>query len=207
MTTTALVRGARIAQAFLGAKIHDPKDPGADLGPMFTQVVGTLLALAKKNADAWLGIRSSRAIPVLPEDSAVLGEPEPVKASVPILVEKFRQGQAEQKRIWNEVFTAPTRGYIAAKTQAEGPEKAVDGRVWAKAVYELLAAARYREDTEALARALLPLYYGRVAVLIDEVAQLDQAGAERVFEQQALVFEERKPYLLERWAAAEPSRA
>src|SRR5205823_5792432 len=30
MTTTALVRGRRVAQAFLGAKIHDPKDPGAD---------------------------------------------------------------------------------------------------------------------------------------------------------------------------------
>ena len=36
MTTTALARGVRVVQAFLGAKIHDPKDPGADLGPMFT---------------------------------------------------------------------------------------------------------------------------------------------------------------------------
>ena len=33
MTTTALVRGSRVVQAFLGAKIHDPKDPGADLAP------------------------------------------------------------------------------------------------------------------------------------------------------------------------------
>ena len=50
MTTTALVRRKRIAQAFLGAKIHDPKDPGADLAPMFTQVVGTLLVEVRPSA-------------------------------------------------------------------------------------------------------------------------------------------------------------
>ena len=32
MTTTALADG-RICQSFLGAKIHDPKDPGSDLAP------------------------------------------------------------------------------------------------------------------------------------------------------------------------------
>ena len=28
MTTTALAEGRKVAQSFLGAKIHDPKDPG-----------------------------------------------------------------------------------------------------------------------------------------------------------------------------------
>ncbi|MGH2738854.1 MAG: glycosyltransferase, partial [Actinomycetota bacterium] len=41
MTTTAVVEGYRICQAILGAKLHDPKDPGKDLGPMFRQVVGS----------------------------------------------------------------------------------------------------------------------------------------------------------------------
>src|SRR5438445_6081172 len=203
MTTTALVRGAKVAQAFLGAKIHDPKDPGADLGPMFTQVVGTVLALARRNTDIWSGVKGSRDIPVIGEISVV--EPEPVNASVPLLVEKFREGAAEQVRSWNEVFSAATRGYIAAKTAAAGHAKAVDGRVWAKAVYEVVAAAKDRDDTEGLARALLPLYYGRVAALIGEVEGLDQAGAERVVEQQALVFEQTKPYLLERWSVGESS--
>ena len=53
---------------------------------------------------------------------------------------------------------------------------------------------------QTLARALLPLYFGRVAALIGEMQGLDQAGAERVVEQQALAFEQTKPYLLERWA-------
>ena len=39
MTTTALADGFRVCQAFLGAKIHDAKDPGADLAAMLVQVV------------------------------------------------------------------------------------------------------------------------------------------------------------------------
>jgi len=40
MTTTALTGGFAVCQSRLGAKIHDPKDPGSDLGPMFRQVLG-----------------------------------------------------------------------------------------------------------------------------------------------------------------------
>jgi glucosylglycerate synthase len=197
MTTTALARGARIAQAFLGAKIHDPKDPGADLGPMFTQVVGTLLTLARKNVDVWRPVTGSKDVPVIGEIAPV--EPEAVNASVRILVEKFRAGAVEQDQAWTEILSANTRE-VAGKAAETGNASAIGGRLWAKAVYEIVAAAKTREDTEALARALLPLYFGRVAALIGEMQGLDQDGAERVVEQQALAFEQTKPYLLERWA-------
>jgi glucosylglycerate synthase len=197
MTTTALARGVRVAQAFLGAKIHDPKDPGADLGPMFTQVVGTLLTLVRKNADIWRKVTGSRDVPVIGEISEV--EPEAVNASVRVLVEKFKAGADDQDLAWNEILSAETRE-TARKAAETGNASAIGSRFWAKAVYDIVAAAKTRDDTEALARALLPLYFGRVAALIGEVQGLDQAGAERVVEQQALAFEQAKPYLLERWA-------
>ena len=197
MTTTALARGVRVAQAFLGAKIHDPKDPGADLGPMFTQVVGTLLTLARKNVDVWRPVTGSRDVPVIGEIAPV--EPEAVNASVRVLVEKFRAGAADQDQAWTEILSPDTRD-IARKAAETGNASAIGSRFWAKAVYEIVAAAKTREDTETLARALLPLYFGRVAALIGEVQGLDQAGAERVVDQQALIFEQTKPYLLERWA-------
>ena len=197
MTTTALARGVRVAQAFLGAKIHDPKDPGADLGPMFTQVVGTLLTLARKNVDIWRTVTGSRDVPVIGEISPV--EPEAVNARVRVLVEKFKAGAGDQDRAWDEILSADTRD-VARKAAETGNASAIGGRFWAKAVYEIVAAAKTHDDTETLARALLPLYFGRVAALIGEMQGLDQAGAERVVEQQALAFEQTKPYLLERWA-------
>jgi len=63
MTTTALTGGFAVCQSRLGAKIHDPKDPGADLGPMFREVVGTLLGMAKDNANRWLEISGSHEVP------------------------------------------------------------------------------------------------------------------------------------------------
>ncbi|HKW77667.1 MAG TPA: hypothetical protein VJQ09_01130, partial [Candidatus Limnocylindria bacterium] len=89
---------------------------------------------------------------------------------------------------------------IVARTAAEsGNASAIGSRFWANAVYEVVAAAKTRDDTEALARVLLPLYFGRVAALIGEVQGLDQSGAERVVEQQAIAFERAKSYLLGRW--------
>src|SRR5438132_2743808 len=166
MTTTALARGVRVAQAFLGAKIHDTKDPGADLGPMFTQVVGTLLTLARQNVDVWRPVTGSRDVPVIGEIAPV--EPEAVNASVRVLVEKFKAGAGDQDRAWDEILSADTRD-VARKAAETGNASAIGGRFWAKAVYEIVAAAKTRDDTEALARALLPLYFGRVAALIGEM--------------------------------------
>ena len=63
MTTSALTGGFAVCQTRLGAKVHDPKDPGADLGPMFRQVVGTILRLAVAHPDAWLDVRGSHDVP------------------------------------------------------------------------------------------------------------------------------------------------
>jgi len=206
MTTTALVGGARIAQAFLGAKIHDPKDPGADLGPMFTQVVGTLLALARRPEAVaiWSGVSGSRDVPVIGEIRPV--EPEAVNASMSILIDKFQAGAQTEGRVWDALLGADVRATIEEAVKA-GHVGAIDDELWARTVYDIVAAARDRDDTEVLARALLPVYFARVAALIDEVKELDSAGAERHVEAQALAFERFKPSLVERWSASEPSRA
>ena len=68
MTTSALAGGFAVCQTRLGAKIHDPKDPGSDLGPMFRQVVGTILRLPDEHADHWL--RSAAATTCRPTASS-----------------------------------------------------------------------------------------------------------------------------------------
>ena len=61
MTTEAVTSGARVCQSFLGAKIHDPKDPAADLSSMLRQVVGALFALMEAHAPTWIAGRQTRA--------------------------------------------------------------------------------------------------------------------------------------------------
>jgi hypothetical protein len=185
MTTTALVTGRRVVQAFLGAKIHDPKDPGADLAPMFSQVVSTLFRLAIANPGAWKDVRGSRATTIVGSIDPV--EPEAVNASVEILERKYAAGRTEHQATWNEILSAPV------------PERIGD-QAWARILFDFLLAAKKRPaDTQRYVGALVPLYFARVASFIDEAKDLDTDRAEALVERQAATFEELKPELVERW--------
>ena len=185
MTTTALLSGARVAQAFLGAKIHDPKDPGADLAPMFSQVVGTLFELAGKNADRWRDVSGSRDAPVIGDIDPV--EPEVVNASVDILRSKYAAAREEHGPLWDEVLGSVPSSF--------GP------REWARVVYGFLAASvREPARRERYVTALVPLYFARVARFIEDAQDLDTAASERLVEQQAIAFEEEKGSLRDRLA-------
>ncbi len=185
MTTTALVRGTRIAQAFLGAKIHDPKDPGADLAPMFTQVTSTLFRLAIANPDRWKDVRASKATEIVGSIDPV--EPEAVNASVGILQQKYAAGRTEHQRTWDEILSAPV------------PDR-IDDRGWARIVYDFLLAAKRRPDeTQRYVGALVPLYFARVASFIEEAKDLGTDDAEQLVERQATVFEDSKRALVAAW--------
>lgn len=183
MTTTAIARHARLAQAFLGAKVHDPKDPAADLGPMFTQVVGTLFRLAAENESAWRGVTGSRNISVIGEVVPV--EPEAITVDARRLREKYDAGATEQRALWNEVLTAPV-------------PRTMEPDAWARVVFDFLEAAlRHPGDAERLARGLLPLYYARVAEFVDEVRDMDTARSEEIVELGARAMEKEKVDRLE----------
>ena len=183
MTTTAVARKVKVAQSFLGAKVHDPKDPAADLGPMFTQVVGTLFRLAAENERAWRGLVGSRAIPVVGDVSWV--EPEAIPADPQRLRAKYAALAPEQRQLWDDVLTAPV-------PSAMGP----DG--WARIVFDFLEAAlRHPTEAERLARGLLPLYYARVAEFFEEIAAMDTQAAEGVVEMMAKAMEIEKMERLE----------
>src|SRR5712691_6389205 len=178
MTTTAVARGSRIAQAFLGAKVHDPKDPAADLGPMFTQVVGTLFRLAAQHEALWAPVEGSRNVPVVGEPMPV--EPEAVPGDAAKLRAKYEALKDEQQAIWREVLSAPV------------PD-ALEPDAWARIVFDFLAAALARPDrSQRLALALLPLYYLRVAGFIEEVRDMTTAQSEDIIELGARAMEEEK---------------
>ncbi|MBI2324379.1 MAG: glycosyltransferase [Chloroflexi bacterium] len=197
MTTTALVRGATVAQAYLGAKVHDPKDPGVDLGPMFRQVVGTAFRLAAANEDRWRAVDGSKAPPVVGEVGVV--EPEAVNADAALLVRRFREGEGEHGPTWRQALSERSLGAIR-RALAEDVPHALAGDVWAGIVYDLLAASAQRpERTDAYVLSLVPLYFGRVAAFIDDARDMTTSASERLVEEQAAAFEAAKPSLRERW--------
>jgi glucosylglycerate synthase len=102
MTTTALTGGFAVCQTRLGAKIHDPKDPGSDLGPMFRQVVGTLLTMARDNADRWLPITGSHDVPAYGFERIV--DPVPLQVDTLRLLAQFHAGSLTLADKWRRVL-------------------------------------------------------------------------------------------------------
>ena len=93
MTTTALVGDYRVCQSYLGAKIHDAKDPGAHLSTMLVQVAGSLFAQIEAHAPHWLAVRGSEAVPEFGFRYEV--GLEPVAVDVSRMVHAFDQGVSD----------------------------------------------------------------------------------------------------------------
>jgi glycosyltransferase involved in cell wall biosynthesis len=209
MTTTAVVRGARTCQAILGAKIHDPKDPGADLGPMFRQVVGSLFALAGRYRDRWWEVEGAATPPTFGFRSAFSAEP--VECSVPRLTWKFVEGYGRHLATWREVLSDQAmRGVEEAVSGASesGRGLVLDTEVWMRIVYDFLVAYNAGvQDTGILLDSLIPLYFARTATFVEATRDDDPDAAEAKVQEAAELAVELKPYLRRRWEeAAVPER-
>jgi hypothetical protein len=230
MTTAALSGGFAICQARLGAKVHDPKDPGADLGPMFRQVVTTILRLAVKNADRWLAVRGSHDVPAYGFER--VADPPPLEVNVLRLLSEFHAGSLTMAPAWRSMLAPETVADVLALAEEAGTiadaarrrleidtpgtptpstaamsEAASSFRfpddVWAKVIYDLILAARRDPDAvDGFVAALVPVYFGRVGSFVIESRDLTTERADEHVERQAREFERLKPYLIDRWAAA-----
>jgi hypothetical protein len=231
MTTSALTGGFAVCQARLGAKVHDPKDPGADLGPMFRQVVGTILRLAATHPDQWLGIRGSHDVPAYGFERII--DPPPLEVNTIRLLSEFHQGSLTLADTWRRMFApentetvlvlakesgklvdqARTRlgiggdGSSAVATTGEMADALAafhfPDDIWARLIYDLVIAARSEEPPiESLVAALVPIYFGRVGSFVIENRHVTTDQAEERVERQAREFELLKPYLVDRWNAA-----
>ena len=230
MTTSALTAGFAVCQTRLGAKIHDPKDPGSDLGPMFRQVVGTILRLADRYQASWLPISGSHDVPAYGFERII--EPPPLEVNTLRLLSEFHAGSLTLADSWRAMLAPETAATVlelaaeagrlgdqahsrlgiggdVASTTATTQEMAdavaafhFPDDVWARVIYDLVVAARDAgPNVETMVAALVPIYFGRVGSFVVENRHVDTADAEERVERQAREFELLKPYLVDRWRA------
>src|SRR4030067_703151 len=104
MTTTAIANGFKVTQSFLGAKIHDAKDPGADLSSMLYQVVTTTFELMENYAEVWAPIRGSEPVTTFGFEYTV--GLEPVNVNTARMLNTFREGVRNLGEIWLDILGA-----------------------------------------------------------------------------------------------------
>jgi len=199
LTTTALTHNVKIAQTNLGVKIHDVKDPGETLGPMFYQVVSTLFSLMEENENIWKDVKNSQPVPIIGPE--VMIQPQSFSIDIQRLIRDFKIGYSNYKEIWKKIISSEDWQVIETLYQKTEKDFFMETENWAKILYDLAAAYHHWKggNRRIMVSLMTPLYYARVASFVNQTKDMNNDEAENLVEDQAKIFEEKKEYLIKRW--------
>jgi len=198
MTTTAIANNFKVCQSFLGAKIHDPKDPGADLSAMLHQVVGATFDLMETYSDAWKTIKGSEPLLTCGFQYAV--GLEPVNVNVDRMIEKFKLGAKELCSLWEVFLSKDVLDFLCGSQKLSKDEFRMPDSIWAEIIYSFaLACHKKIINKEHLLKSLTPLYIGRVASFVMETWESSAEEVEDRIGKLCLTFEDKKDFLLNNW--------
>jgi len=204
MTTVAICENFKICQSFLGVKIHDDKDPGSDLGPMFKQVVGTIFGLMDIYQEKWLSVTGSRPTAIFGFESEL--SPKPIGVDAGILIDKFKHGAGEYMEVWKKVLEKENLRKMQEVAQLDTAHFELPIELWIKSVFDFAIAYKKQPDmlnADKIIEALVPIYYAMTASFVNKTYNHDAHQAEEVVNEQCEIFEKLKPYLVENWASKE----
>ncbi|HET7293707.1 MAG TPA: glycosyl transferase family 2 [Vicinamibacteria bacterium] len=198
MTSTALADGFRVCQSFLGAKIHDAKDPGADLAAMFVQVVSSVFDLMDTYHDRWASTTAAEAVPLFGFPHGV--GLEPIAVNVERMLGIFRQGVRDLREIWEKALAGPTLAEVLALGAAADEPFRFPDPLWVRVVYDFAVAYHQRVlPGDQLLGSMVPLYLGRTASFVLETAECGSDEAEAMVKALGEEYLRQKADLLRRW--------
>lgn len=198
MTTTAIADGFEVCESFLGAKIHDPKDPGADLAAMLVQVVSAVFDLMETYEDRWKEVEGAEDVPLFGFPHGV--GLEPVRVHLGRMVGIFRQGVRDLGEVWARALEESTLAEVTALARLREDTFRFPDPLWVRVVYDFAIAYRRRTlNREQLLRSLVPLYLGRTASFVAGNMDSGAEDVEKAIRGLADEFVREKDYLRERW--------
>lgn len=203
MTTMAVNNNVPICQAYMGRpKIHKPKDPGSDLGPMFSQVVGTIFDIMAATTGYWMRVKWSKPTSIYGFGLGEVEMPPPVKVSEEKLAANFREGFNTHRDTWAKIVAPDIMTKLVEIADLPAEQFDFPTQLWAKTLYDYAACYNAgRVEREVLLASLIPLYFGKTLSYVRKTARMSVQQAEEFIENECMVFEESKPYLLDRWGS------
>jgi glucosylglycerate synthase len=198
MTTTAIANGFKVTQSFLGAKIHDAKDPGTDLSNMLYQVVSATFALMETYSDMWKPVQGSEPVQAFGFEYSV--GLEQVNVNTARMVNIFREGLRNLGEIWLDILGAGDFEEVERLGTLADGEFHFPIALWTRVVYDYaLAFHRKSFPAEHLIKSMTPLYVGKTASFIIGARDMMQQEAEAEIEKLCVEFENSKDYLVSNW--------
>jgi glycosyltransferase involved in cell wall biosynthesis len=203
MTTIAIAEGFRICQSFLGAKLHNAKDPGLDLSAMLHQVVGSVFRLMQDYESVWMNRSGSEEVDLFGFRYGV--GLDPIEVNTDRMLTAFRRGCEELGEVWSLALSPETyRDVIEIGKSAHGAEAfRLDDGLWAQIILDFAVAYKKQPvERSHLLKSLTPLYLARVASFVLQTKLLASDEVEKEIENLCRGFEEKKAALIRQWSGS-----
>ena len=198
MTTTAIAENFKVCQSYLGAKIHDPKDPGSHLSGMLVQVIGSVFSLMETYDSVWRNVLGSLPAPLLGFPFEVGLEPVPI--NVQRTLASFQQGVRDLRPIYEKVLTLQQLRELESCAAQPIDKFVLEDELWVAVIYSFALAYHRRVlDREHLVKSLTPLYLGWVTSFVHQTENETPTQVDDRIERLCLVYEQLKPYLINQW--------
>lgn len=202
MTTLAMNNNIPICQSFMGRpKIHKPKSPGDDLGPMFREVVGTIFRLMSTTSGFWKSVKRSKPTAIFGFGLGEVEMPPAVDVNQEQLYNKFKDGFAENLDLWKEALSQEVVNKLEEVRGLSLEHFDFPTELWVRILYQMAIAYKNNVGgaTDHLLDSLIPLYFGKTLTFVKKTERMSIQEAEEFIESEALIFEDTKPFLIDNW--------
>ncbi|MFH1448349.1 MAG: hypothetical protein ABIG39_05790 [Candidatus Micrarchaeota archaeon] len=183
MTTSAILNNFKIAQSALGTKVHDVRDPGESVGPMFRQVVNTLFSILTSNIDRWKSLKPKR----IRNYGKDVFEPTSFPVNKGRVYKSYKRGL--KMNTLKLTLSPDMYDHVAMG-------KNITSDIWPYMVYDSIYAFGRGVD---IMDQLVALWYGRVYDYIEESERLDDDASEKLLREQAHIFRRKRNYLVDKF--------
>lgn len=190
--------GERVTEIGLGPRRLTPR-PRPAVAALVPQVLDALFTCLRLQEGRWT-IRAQATEVV--RSAAEAAPPEPAaSADAAGYATLFREGLSALGPIYERALQPATLEALRATSGPDGTLRIPDA-LWAAVIRELAAAHRHAEvSRDHLVRAAVPVYLGRVASFVTEVAGRDPAEAAERLEALCVHFERSRGELVALWTA------
>jgi hypothetical protein len=199
LPAAAIEQGLTVGQSVLGPRtVAAAAHPPAPLGRTVGRVAGALFALADRTESFWLDVRGSEPV-------VSFGvPPEPLPGGPPVdpslMQVGFVQGVRDLLPVWERILAPENLGEVLELSDRPLERFRFSDRLWTRVVYDFVLAHRTRVVYRShAAQSLAPLYLGRAASVILETQGRPPLAMLQAAARLGGMFEEEKPYLVDRW--------
>ena len=181
-TLVAALRGARIASARLGIKVHRPNP--AKLAQIFCDVASTAMSVAAEGAFPLEDAEDVTEIETFGEHVDCCAPPGGIHVESFAMVARSAWAEAEPGVA--TVLPRDVRAHIGAALERDRPS--VDVGLWHECLAQGVRAARSGADPEVVAKALVPAFIARSATFSQESSELSPGDTQHATVSDALRF-------------------